>query len=229
MNILEDHPLVLEIADRCNDVDYDDFNKSSYLESIYRAEKKIALEYDILNRILYFSNKIVVPPEFEGDANWLQVQKDTSFEIPIKSLHNETRVIINGILYTKATKDNLTQSTSDLLSYEYHLYYGNNRYMMNYTERGLDDTIIIHFTSDINISDYEEESIKPVLPPKFEDEILNRSCTDMAKKGIAKFKGDKGDKWYKVFKLYSKDKIALEKVESQSWITVQPFDPFRGT
>ena len=77
------------------------------------------------------------------------------------------------------------------------------------------------------LSDYEEESIKPVLPPKFEDEILNRSCTDMAKKGIAKFRGDKGGKWYKVFKLYSKDKIAFEKVESQAWVTVQPYDPFR--
>ena len=224
MKYFIDHPLVLEIANRCNDTHYDDFQKNSYLESIYRAEKRIALKYDILNRVLFFKNKIVVPPQFEGNVVWLQTQKETSIDLPVTSFHNETNVTINSIQYTKVSKDKLI-TDDDYPIYSYHLYYGNNSYKFNYTERGIDDVIIISFTSDINISDYEEENIRPILPPKFEDEVINRACTDMAKKGITMFKGDKADKFYKILKMYSKEKVDIDVTESRSWITIKPWQP----
>jgi len=212
------------IADRCADSHHRDFHKDEYEESLYRADRKIARKYQILNRMLKFNCKIVTPPEQENNEDYVSQQKNTDVELNIPSLHQESKVLINQMPYVKGKQNALISNASQNDSYSYYLYYGHNSLLFNYNPRTEDDDIIIFYMSGATLENFDADTNKPVIPDKFEDERIRLALIEMAHMGIAKYREEKKQKYIDILRLNDKNRsLDPNLVESKASLTIQPY------
>jgi len=218
--------LMEEVRLRCSDSFCDDFDEEIYEQAIFRAIKKVAREYDLLQRYIKFSNKIIINPA--DDTITEDELKLTDIDLPIKSFRDEYKVTIGSLntdtsiydyyLYTKVTDHQV-----ELDQYEYHLYRGLNSWKFNYSPRGTDDEVIIFYIMDPELDDYEDKNTSPVLPGKYDEEVQKRAIIYMAKLGIAKYKEDKKKKYQSIYLLEMKEK-GDDKIEPhRAPINIKPF------
>lgn len=212
------------IADRCADSHHKDFQPDEYEEALYRADRKIARKYQILNRILKFNCKIVTPPEQENNENYVGEQKNVDVELGLSTLHQEYKVLINQRPYFKGKQNALVSNASQNDSYTYYLYYGHNSWLFNYNPRTEDDDIIIFYTSGASVDNFDADTNQPIIPDKFEDERIRYALIEMAHMGIAKFKEDKKVKYIDILRLNNRGQaIDPNLTESKAFLTIQPY------
>lgn len=197
--------LLSEIALRCSDTKYVDFPKQIYERAILYAERKIAFKYRVLNR--YFS--------FKASGT-----EEVALTIP--SFAGEYRVTVNGVEYETGDKHELEETET-----EYYLYFDSHAYKFNYTGRSeAEDDVVIYYNSDVNIEDYDLEETTPVLPKRYEEEVIAIAVSYIVKLALAKFTGMKLEKYLRIreeYNSYNEDKVDGRLVPEEKWTKLETF------
>lgn len=223
-----DQDLLSEIGLKINDPEFKEFQRPIYAQAVFRAQRKIARQYNILER------------RFEGTTDGQDVS--IGYLILPKDFEEEFLVTINNIQYTKnsielrATEDDLTIKvdgetiqiyTPDpipLQQYEYKIYFDEQKqHVLKYNNMASGDTFKILYTSLSSFS--EEYDGLPYLPDKFYEEIIRQSILYISEIGIARFQEKMKQKYLDLYKLYSsinnmKDSNLLK---NEQWIEIKPF------
>lgn len=200
--------LISRVALNCNDIDFKDFKADLYGEAIYRAQKKIAAHYDLLERKITVSIDTVDP-----------------IDIPISDLKAETKITVNSIRYKK--RDISVDFTTQVETWEennYSLVYGENeKWQLSYYNQTVGDEVVIEYISIGNAPETETGDI--MLPEKYIEETIRIATLMMAKWGIAKFLDLKKEKYISIVRTYERqsprEKQELEK--NTGWVQIKPF------
>jgi len=228
---------ISEIALKCGDPFYKDFPKSVYSQAVYRAERSIAKEYGILDRILTITTEDDTG-EFEiYKLNFLGEWRVTLTSATEEDSESET-ISTTTISLNKDGSTNLTKVNWDNLnkldsSYQYAVNYFGNKYMMKYNPAATGDVITIFYTSSIageeDFETYDQfgnANLIPVLPNNTMEEVIRRACLYIAGLGIATFDRMKAEKYQRIIRFYQRrsdvqDDKTLYK--DAPWITIKPF------
>ena len=144
------------LAVRCSDTNYSDFLKSFHQEALKYANRKIARKYSLLTR--YYSFKCIA----ENEQAALKPVK-----LKLHSFSEEIKILINDAEYDRGTSGKL-----DTEKNQYELYWGTDSYLFNYTNRSLEDVIQMTYMAEIGIDDFDDKSVTPIIPEKYDDEVL---------------------------------------------------------
>lgn len=218
-NIPED--FISEVAETCADSFFRDFNKIIYAQAIYRAMRSIAIQYQVIQRV--FLKTITI--------DYTNVET----EIPLPKLNftsSEFKFLVNDVEYTDK-KD--YRSGIEIDENQYYIRYAEAGYYFNYGNKAVNDIVKIIYPANISApEDYEtsipessELNIAPILPDKFNEEIIRRASVLIAKFGMAKFQGtQKAEKYVGVYRLNGGQKpskiIDPDLVEDQPWVQIKP-------
>lgn len=231
------HDAISEVALKCGDPFYKDFPKNIYSQAVYRAERSIAKEYGILDRILTITTEDDTG-EFEiFKLNFLGEWRVTLTQAETEDDESETISTValdlnkdGSVNLKKVNWDDLNKSTS---SYEYAVNYFANRYMMKYNPASTGDTITIYYTSGIageeDFETYDQfgnTNLIPVLPNQFYEEVIRRACLYIAGLGIARFENEKAEKYQRIIRFYQRrSDLADDKTlyKDSPWIIIKPF------
>lgn len=213
-----------EVALRCGDVMYHEFDKDIYSRALLRANRMIARKYKIITRFAEFVNTIPIPNNLSESEEQTYLDskynEDVLFHFP--SFVTEHRFVVNGREYFKVDK-------VEANSYQYRFYYDQNNWYYNYSPRSKSDKIQIEYSSDINIEDYEIEELEPIIPTQYNEEIIALTVVEMSKIGIAKYHDSKlGEKYAALFKIYSKDPRDRDPnlIKNNTWVQMKPWSPY---
>lgn len=204
MQILREYntPLISEIALKCGDPEFNDFNRNLYSQSVLRSQRTVAAKYDILERRVDI--KIA-----EGDPEWVT--------IPVKNFKVETKFLVNDIEYKKNTE--LEKENSYMVRFS-----DSQEWSFNYTEKTAGDVVSIRYTSLGETSD--ELDGTPILPDKYYEELIRGAIVYMAEIGKAKFKGEKKVKYDELYQMYKPEDFLLNPnlIKNNSWVEIKPYD-----
>ena len=212
---------ISEVALKCGDPFFKDFPRNIYSQAVYRAQRAIAKDYGIMERIWSYVNDVgtspieIVPLNYNGD--W---KLDVT--------------IVDGdpVQYDKVTLEEVlgSDATTDVL---YHVLFNANKYYIYYSNPAVDDTITLYYTSSIaGEEDYEQFDSEgnaiavPALPNKYFEETLRRAVRYIAQLGVATFEADKAAKYTRILQLYTQreDQVQERHLEkSRPWIEMTPF------
>lgn len=197
--------LLDEVALKCADSQYEDFKKSTYEKIYYRVLRELARQYEILERVLEFKNS--------------NTNLENVIELKIPSFKTEIKVYVNNNLFLK--NDDVKENT-------YYLRFINNKLIFNYNPKKEDDRILIYYIADVNKDDYDLEETTPIIPKRFEEEIIIKCCIEIAKLGIPKFgESEKGKKYQNIYNLYAKENnMKPDLLEKKEWIRIKLWQPF---
>lgn len=210
-----DSDLLSEVAIALADEQFKDFPKNIYSQQAFRAARSISKEFDIFERTISLTME-------EDDI-------DDDTEIPILPLNfsYESHFAVNGTEYTKTTFPFQDVEEDDTL---YYVRYVSNQYVFNYTNKAVDDVVNIQYSSVISgtddyadTDDYGNENIIPVIPNRFYEEHMKRTIILMCKLGIAKYSGETGQKYQRLFALYSGEKQEPHLHSNRTWVEIKPF------
>lgn len=215
------HDTISEVSLKCGDIFYQDFPKKVYSQAIYRAERSVAKQYEILDRILTLTN---ITGEREIDINLLNFHKE--WRIYVTKLNE-----VSGVDYLRASlKDVIDSSTSEN---KYYIIYHANKYKIGYSNPAVGDTIAIYYTSTIagledyeNTDNYGNDNIAPVIPDVYYEETLRRAVVYIAELGIANFSGVKLEKYQRLLQRYTRRSDIKDQegpFENKDWIIIKPF------
>lgn len=218
---ISNNETISEVALKCGDPFFKDFPKNIYSQSIYRAERSIAKEFGILDRIWTYTNTAgtspitILPLNFHGA--WkidIAITGGDSVEYVERKLED--------VLNSSLTDDNY-----------FHIFFNANQRNLYYTNPAVDDVITIYYTSLIaGEEDYEPYDSEgnatevPVLPNKYFEEVVRRAVRYIAQLGVATFEEDKARKYTRILQIYTqrKDQEQEENLEkSRPFILIKPF------
>lgn len=196
--------IISQISYRVGDSQYNDFNKENYEEALLFANKEIAKTYNILKRSFVFTNR-----------------KNEEIKLNIPSFRAEYRVLVEGNEYEKVSPEDF-QSDSD--KYHYYLTQDQNQYLFNYTNKSDNDNVLILYTADIEIDDYDLDETVPMIPSKYKQEQIAKAAVSIAELGIVRFTGEKLEQYNRVLMLYKpKSYKDTDNEENRAWISIEPF------
>lgn len=219
--------LLSEVALRCGDPEFKDFEKQIYQRGAYRSNREIAKFYGILQKTFAFTLSDMVD----------SIDGDIILDLP--DMKAEYLVSVNGNELVKVSNKLETQ-----MRYVYYLEFREGTWYFNYTlgDNGLVSGIDItgqDITETMSQSLFErieasdvQQTIKAFsdqiticytiipdldsdvgeydIPSKFEEEQINRAVNYMSKLGMAKYPNietsEKGQKYYNLIKMYKTDK-----------------------
>ena len=218
---------IAEVALKCGDPFFKDFPRNIYSQAVYRAERSIAHDYDILDRVWTYTNSAGTSPITITPLNVKGIWRVTVTATNADSVEEEyTEVTVDKVL---DNDDSPTASTN----YYYAIMFNANQRNIYYTQVDEDDEISVYYTSGIaGEEDYEELDADgnanniPVLPNKYFEETVRRSIRYMAKLGAAQFDALKSQKYVRILQLYSRntDEAQDNSLErSRPWIMITPF------
>lgn len=202
---MDNSTLVEEIALKCADSDYKDFDKNTYYHALYRATRTIAKRYSLFQKIYNFTLESLTD----------DIEKDVILELP--DFKEEINVFVNeSPLIKVATQIELTG--------QYYLRTIENELHFNYSivEKSLKDDITIIY----NAYPHKESDNEYYIPTKYEEELIRETLLYIAGLGVAKFKGDALEKYKRILELNIKP---IEKspdphlVENNNWVTMQVY------
>lgn len=212
--------LISEVALKCGDPFFKDFPKNIYSQSVYRAQRSIAKQYGIMDRIWSYAN---IDGSSPIEIIPLNVNGIWKVDKSIEGYTTEYKLVkLEDILNSQDNRDNF-----------YHIFYDSNKYMLYYTNPDPKDTITIYYTSSIaGEEDYEPTDSEgnpnaiPLLPNKYMEEIVRRAVRYIAELGIATFDKEKAERFQRVYRVHSNDidRVPERNLEkSRPWIMIKPF------
>ncbi len=197
--------IISEVAAMCGDSEYRDHRREFYGQAVYRAMRKIAQEYSLIEYALYLTVE-----EFEVDL-WL--------ELPLTNFKGEMEVRVNDIAYNKVNDDPIEE-------YDYVLKFSNDKFLLDYTDKKTDDKIYIKYMSNGQTAD--EFDGTPLIPNRYYEELLNKAVVYISKIGSAKFTAEKREKYLTLLKIYDtpNEDYNPHLSKDNQWIMIKPFDIF---
>ena len=218
---LSNSEAISEVALKCGDPFFKDFPKNIYSQSVYRAQRKIAKDYGIMDRIWAYTNTLGTSP-----IQIIPLNLNGVWKIDITVVDGE------AIEYSEKKLEDILESDSTSDTY-YHIMYNANSNMLYYTNPAVDDAISIYYTSliageeDYEPYDSEGNAIAvPVLPNKYFEEVVRHAVRYIAQLGIATFEQDKAAKYVRVLQIYTRrtDEVTERNLEkSRPFIEITPF------
>lgn len=223
-----------ETALKCGDPFYKDFPKYIYQQAVYRAERSIAHEFQIIDRVLQITNTAGTSP--------ISLTPAFGTATPLNFQNNIWRLTItpdggSEQLYQLRTIDEVldnNQSATAALNYYYAIMYNTNDYFLYYTMPSASDLITVYHSAGIaGQEDYDTldlegaANVLPAIPNEYFEETVRRAVLYMVKLGIAKFEtGEKAQRYNRLFTLYAKrsdstDDFSLGR--DRAWIQIKPF------
>ena len=226
---------IAEVALKCGDPFYKDFPKNIYSQAVYRAERSIAKEYGIMNRIWEYTNTDgseeidIGPLNFNGEW-WVTITPEDDAESTTPNTLIVEQNTDDSYTYKRKQWEELLDADT---SYSYAINYVANKYSLRYSNPSDNDVVKIYYVSSIaGEEDYEfyddqgEINLIPAIPNKFHEETLRRAAVYMAQLGIATFDREKAARYVRVLELYQqiKDKMPESRLErDRPWITIKTF------
>ncbi len=218
---------ISEVALKCGDPFFKDFPRNIYSQAVFRAERGIAHDYDVLDRVWTFTNTAGTSPIQITPLNVKGIWRVVITAAGDNAVEEEYQTrTVDEVL------DNADSPTSST-NYYYAVMFNANQRNIYYTQVAVDDVIVVYYTSLISGSeDYEELDADgntnniPVLPNKYFEEVVRRSVRYMAKLGAAQFSALKSQKYVRILQLYSRntDEAQDNSLErSRPWIQITPF------
>lgn len=209
-----------EVALKCGDPFFEDFPTNIYNQAVYRAQRSIAMDYNIMDRIWTYTNTELLNP------------------IPFNVSNNngiyKIEIFRTGAVVPEAYKEidysKWSEVQNDTKLY-YSIVYDTNSYFIYYTFPVANDVIRVYYNSHIaGETDYENDQSLPILPNKYYEEVIRRAVLYIATLGIAKFQDAKKQKYMDVIQLYRRRSDVKDK-ESQlearrEWVMIKPFRIF---
>lgn len=216
---------VSETALKCGDPFFKEFPKNIYSQAVYRAERGIAKDYKIMDRVLTIDNSAgdeeidIGPLNFNGE-----------WRVTITPPPDDDSSTSTAIEYTKVQYEDLDDTTSAVLpDYRYTINYIGNRFVFRYNYVTAGDEINIYYVSSISgEEDYEyydnegNVNLIPVLPNKYYEETVRRSIVYMAEVGLATFDNLKAKKYDRLLKRYTRRRDLEERDldRNRPWIHI---------
>ena len=226
---------ISEAALRCGDELFQDFPKNIYSQAVYRAQRDVAKEYRILEREWThtltqeeYDDEVAIditPLNFDYEI-WVRVQSGSEEQsgTPVSREYKKVDQIVKDYYQVKEFQ-RLKEGWTDV--WQYAIKYDANRYTLEYTDRSVGDIITMRYVSGIvGTTDYVDDgsNIIPIIPDKFNEEVITRAVRYIAKLGIARFDGEKSNKYTKVYRLNSNQKGRDDSLErNRAWIEITPF------
>lgn len=236
--------IISEIAERCGDIEFRDFDFQTYYKAFGRANRDIAKKYQILEKVITFT------------AGSVSNDQSADILLDIDDFKSEIYVNVNGFDLVKV--NNKFQPN---YKYCYYLDRVDNKWYFNYIlESGI---IVGENVTNYDITEYMSKDMFQrfddgdisytaqrvatdeitiiynclpqvgsflksdfVIPQEYEEEQIRGTIIELAKIGIAKFIGseEKSSKYEKLFRLYSraseKDKFLGK---NNSFIKIETF------
>ena len=208
--------IVEQIARKCEDPYFNDFERSEYEEAIFFADKLLALRYKILHQCFNKEFFITTPPG-ENETDYLQKILNEAIALPIKNIDFVNDVIINSKQYSRELPAVVSQD-----GYQYSLETSSNELLFNYSPRANGDNVYIYYTSTIVLEDYDDYSA-PIIPARYEEERIKLATRNIAERGYAKFKEDKEKKYGKILSLNKDRGTKPELMEYTGPKRIKPF------
>jgi hypothetical protein len=206
--------LVSEVALRLDDLFYEDFEEHIYSHAVYRAERDIAVAYGILER--QYQRAITAQDVVDGE-----------FVIEVDNFQDAISFQIGSVTYTRVNTAPDDEET------EFKIYYKQGGHRVQYSAMEEGDSVTVDYLAFNNIDDYESDvdgvNVVPILPPKYENEIINKAIKWMSEIGMARFAtrdAARFAKYERIFQLNVKagdHKPELGK--SRPWIKMEPYKP----
>jgi hypothetical protein len=240
-----------ETALKCGDPFYKDFPKYIYQQAVYRAERSIAQEYKILDRIMRLTNTAGTSPftinrqNFSGQVWRLTVQhySSTGGGVPVpdpipRNAPNATgQVLGTAELYHQRQVDEVLDNVTSVTAssnYFYALIFNTNAYSLFYTHPAENDVIEIYYTATIaGQEDYDtldengDANVLPAIPNEYFEETVRRAIRYMVKLGIAKYEtGEKAQRYSRLLSIYTRRTDETEDFSlgrDRAWIQIKPF------
>lgn len=240
--------LIDTIALNCNDSNFNDFPKHIYLEKLLRVDRMLAKSYGVLRKTLTFYVKeylsetninddiILNIPEFNAEflvsVNDITLEKAShelknvnTYYLEYRGDRNKRELLFN---YIKEPGLDLDLSISEEQS-DPDLYGGASTYKVNYS-KGLEDEITICYTF-IPEMDREDTNVSRgyryyLLPDKYDEERIAKTCVEIARLGIVKYAGQEKKRQYQeIFELYSDRMNEYDKrnVPNDAFVSIKPF------
>lgn len=200
---MTDKEFISEITVRVDDIDFKDFNRSTYERMLLRAKRYVARKYRILNKVYTF--------ELYNDANSKEPVK-----LNLPEFIGEYRVKVNKVEFLR--DENLSMNNT------YIIEHFNNEILFNYKPKGNKDLIQIYYTADFSDDETENENIKPILPDEYDEEVISKALVEIAKSGIAKYPDPQSKQFLKysnILKIYDTVGKKSELIRSEDWIQIQ--------
>lgn len=232
--------IISEIAHRCDDVGWRDFDRGEYINALYRTNRLVARKYHLFQKI----------EQFTLSNRTSDLTKDILLDLP--DMKEVILVSVNDINLRK--KDVQILEGKDMYCY-YMFRQPDGTYFFNYVN-GMtleDETILVNadISASLNtgltdrvddssgfgksatdkitilyesIPERDYDSTEYIIPPNYEEEQIEYAVFHMAMLGIAKFKEQKLEKYSRIYKLYRKDSdYNREVVESKEPVRIQIF------
>jgi len=240
--VVEFTELISEVAHRCDDLGFKDFDKGKYNNALFRANRLVARKYHIFKKLEQFILRNVAT----------DFSKDIRLDLP--DMKEPILVTVNDINLRK--KDSQILDRKDM--YAYYLFRSaDGTYFFNYamgmaledqiwvqnadinasvsdlglTDRATDDSVwgksaadeILILYEALPERDYDETEY--VIPTNYEEEQIEFAIIYIAKLGIAKFDKEKLGKYTRLHNLYNKRDMSInpEVIESKEPIRIQLF------
>lgn len=215
-----------ETALKCGDPFYKDFPKYIYQQAVYRAERSIAHDYKILDRIATITNtagtspQAMTPQNFDGAA-WRVTVTPSGGSEQLYQLRTVDEVLDNN------------QSSTAANNFYYAFMYNTQGYYLYYTLPVADDVITIYYSAAIaGQEDYDtytaegDDNVLPAIPNEYFEETVRRAVLYMVRLGIAKYEsGEKAQRYNRLLTLYTRrsdntDDFSLGR--DRAWIQIKP-------
>lgn len=196
--------LINEISLRCNDISFQDFEKSVYVRALKRADRLVAKKYEIIQRAFSFrlgdmttdTSKDInmklsgFKSEYMVVVNNTPLEKVSNVMFPHFKMcyyleNREGELFFNYQLGVKGLAE--TDSNNDI-DYKQNMDFF-ERSAIESTEdtKTLDDEVVILYTVIPDIVSDEERQTAYVIPNIYEEEQIHHSLEYLSNLGITKF------------------------------------------
>ena len=134
----------------------------------------------------------------------------------IKSVYEIVDIRIDRKQYT------LTPLIDNLGEYQYHKQVVNNRYFISVALPEGEYEVEVLYSGIVDIEDIEDRNDIPIIPRKYEEQIIERCVIEIARIGIATHLDQAHQlKYTNILKTYQD--VNIEK-ENRGWITIKVWD-----
>lgn len=222
---LSNDETISEVSLKCGDAFFKDFPRNIYSQAVYRAERSIAKEFGIMDRVWTYTNTDGTSPITIAPLNFRGAWRVTI--TPADGTEKE---------YEEKTTDDVLDngdSSTSTANYFYNIIYNANQYELFYTWPAEDDALTMYYTSSIaGEEDYEyfdsegNANAIPVLPNTYFEETVRRGVRYMAQLGIASYSGEKAERFSRILRMYTmgRDNAMDHTLErDRPWVTIKAF------
>lgn len=235
---LYNRDFISEVALQCGDTQYNDFNENIYAQCAFRAQREVAKEYEILEKEVVFTTETsdweILPlknfrAEYKVLKNGVQMTKNKNWKFDTTDMHSQETTAPVGWLTDTVPENELpvfhpeyTDKTHVETVCYYDIKYDEKaQWVINYVDKKADDEITIYYIS--TGPDASETDGTPIVPDKYYEDMVNRATILICKLGIAKYLGEKKQKYMDIYKINIKPQHDTRLTKDNSWIQIKPF------